>query len=141
MKSTEHFIILEYPQLIISQMIKENKLCLWEDVYKELGLFYIFETYNLNITKDEDRFNYHFIRMSKSTLDNIEDMLKINLLKSTRKDIKFYNREGRLKKFSWNSFYCAPYTNSDETNTIEGLEVWIPRHPIAIEDIKKLMKA
>lgn len=141
MRSTEHFIILEYPRTILFNLIREEQLCLWEDFYKVLGLFPIFQTYNLNIVDENDRFNYKFIRCAQSTLEVIENNLKENLLKSKRKDLKFYNKEGRLKKFSWNAFYCAPYTNSEKTEKIEGLEVWIPKHFIPASQIEMMIQA
>lgn len=139
MRSTKHFIILEYPQEILMSLICSEKLCLWEDFYKELGLFPIFQTYNLNVEKEDDRFNYKLIRCSQDSLLTMENVLKANLLKSNRKDIKFYNKEGRLKKFAWNAFYCAPYTHPEKTKHIDGLEVWIPKHFIATECLDDMM--
>ena len=142
MRSTEHFIILEYPRQVLMRLIENEKLCLWEDVYEKLGLFPIFETYNLDVVDEGDRFNYRLIRCSQGALETMEDALKENLVKSHRKDIKFYNKEGRLKKFSWNAFYCAPYTHPDKTAHIFGLEVWIPKHVIQACDIENMiMKA
>ncbi len=140
MKSNEHFIILEYPKQILLSLVENNKnICLWEDVFKELGLFYIFQTYNLSITDEDDRFNYHLIRMNENNLKEIEVILKQNLLKTSRKDIKFYNKEGRLRKFSWNAFYCAPYTHPEKTANIAGLEVWIPKHYIPATALDKII--
>ena len=140
MRSTEHFIILEYPRQVLMRLIMNEKLCLWEDFYQALGLFPIFETYNLDVTEDGDRFNYRLIRCSQGSLETMESALKENLLKSSRKDIKFYNKEGRLKKFSWNAFYCAPYTHPDKTAHIFGLEVWIPKHFIPESKLEEQIK-
>lgn len=139
MKSTEHFIVLEYPRSILMNLIVSEKLCLWEDFYQTLGLFPIFKTYNLDVIDDSNRFNYRLIRCSQGSLETMEAALKENLLKSNRKEIKFYNREGRLKKFSWNAFYCAPYTHPDKTAHIYGLEVWIPKHVIKACDIEDMI--
>ena len=140
MRSTEHFIILEYPRQIMMSLIAEEKLCLWEDVYEALGMFPIMKTYNLDIVDEGDRFNYKYVRCSEDSLQTMESALKANLLKSRRKDIKFYNKEGRLKKFAWNAFYCAPYTHPDKTAHIYGLEVWIPKHLIKAEDIENMIQ-
>ena len=120
-------------------LIYQDKLCLWEDVYHALGLLPIMQTYNLDIVNEGDRFNYRLLRCSQSSLETMEEALKVNLLKSHRKDIKFYNKEGRLKKFSWNAFYCAPYTHPDKTAHIFGLEVWIPKHFIPEKDLEDMI--
>ena len=138
MRSTDDFIILEYPRQILAAICEDRNICLWEDIYIELGLPWIFKTYNL--TADEtQKFYYKLLRMSKATSESLEELLKRNLMRTNRKDIKFYNKEGRMRKFSWNAFYCAPFSDSDKTSEIDGLEVWIPKQYMTHEQIDALL--
>ena len=121
----DNFFIVQYPIDVILEICQDKNVCLWEDVLVNLGLVHLFKAYNIQYaTNEEDKFNYKWIQLSPKNLDRIESILKNNLKKTRRKDIRFFKEEYRSKMFSWNAFSCAPYSNEDITT--EYFEVHIP---------------
>lgn len=100
----------------IIEIVNNPKVICWSDILVELNLLPLFEKY----LKDHNKkYNIDQIKMGKTLMNKIDDILKERIIRSKDKRIKHLRNKYKLNAYSMDCLQSQPTEAKEDINYME----------------------